>query len=381
MTILARSIQKAEQRGTVMKRISRFHSFIRIAIIGGVVLLLTAMPLLAKGGKDIILVLDTSLSMAGFGGKNIIGDVKRSIGNYIDKNVQDGDRVTFMTFDTEVRTYPTVFVDDDNDRDILKKYISMIQASGKWTYTYKMILSVFEKAEELEKKKDGRQTMIVVMTDAIDDPPPGSKDHWDIKNISKKYGQKDWWVYLVAFNDLKSNDKLRNEIARVAKNTKMINETEPDTALGKEMAQDVKKLEAESQNRWIWVVVALLVLLLILALIIIIRKMTNIKVTGRLEYWNTDVIEPYIVHFDLGKRGVKQALIGKGAGCLLHIRDINLKAPFVLKAVRHGGAVRLQLSAPEGSGVEVINRESPDGFIEDGDMIKATNYTFKYFAS
>ena len=72
--------------------------------------------------KDVILVLDTSLSMVGYQGKNIMDDVKKSVYTYID-SLQDGDRVTFVTFDEELKIYPQVVIDDQNDRDIVKKYI------------------------------------------------------------------------------------------------------------------------------------------------------------------------------------------------------------------------------------------------------------------
>ena len=135
--------------------------------------------LFARKSKNIVLVLDTSMSMVGqAGGRDILGKVKKSIMEYIDQSVEDGDRVTFVTFDTDARIYPTVLVDDDNDRDILKKYITMTEAAGLWTYTYKMIYKVFQAAEKLEKEEDGRNTEIVIMTDAIDDPPPGEANRF-----------------------------------------------------------------------------------------------------------------------------------------------------------------------------------------------------------
>ena len=92
--------------------------------------------------KDVVLVLDTSLSMIGYQGRNIMDDVKKSVYTYID-SLQDGDRVTFVTFDEDVKIYPQVVIDDQNDRDIVKKYISVTEAKGQWTYTLKMLQTVF----------------------------------------------------------------------------------------------------------------------------------------------------------------------------------------------------------------------------------------------
>jgi len=128
------------------------------AIIAILLLLLVAQftlatkDTMARQSKDIILVLDTSMSMIGrAGGKDILEKVKRSINDYIDQ-VGDGDRVTFVTFESDVKIYPTVLVDDDNDRDIIKKYISMTEATGLWTYTHKMIMKVFDEAEKLHRR-------------------------------------------------------------------------------------------------------------------------------------------------------------------------------------------------------------------------------------
>ncbi|HPG52628.1 MAG TPA: VWA domain-containing protein, partial [Spirochaetota bacterium] len=166
------------------------------AIISILLLLVTAQFTIglsdaaARQSKDIILVLDTSLSMVGqAGAQNILDKVKRSIGDYIGQ-VEEGDRVTFMTFDVDTRIYPTVLINDENDRDILKKYITMTEATGLWTYTYKMIVKVIETADSLEKEKDGRQTEIVIMTDAIDDPPPGDMKKFDIHALMDKAGKK-----------------------------------------------------------------------------------------------------------------------------------------------------------------------------------------------
>ena len=104
----------------------------------------------AEKNKDVIIILDTSLSMVGQAqGRDIFDRAKSSIRDYIDQ-VRDGDRITFATFDTDVKIFPPVIVDDQNDRDILKKYITMTEASGLWTNTYQMIIKVLEFTNKLE---------------------------------------------------------------------------------------------------------------------------------------------------------------------------------------------------------------------------------------
>ncbi|MCP4137078.1 MAG: VWA domain-containing protein [bacterium] len=170
-----------------------------------------------SGGKqkDLILVFDTSTSMAGrgeTGGRNILDKTKGSIEHVIDK-LEDGDRLTFVTFDKEIKIYPSVIVDDENDRDILKKYISMIEAKGKWTYTSKMIKAVMQKAEELSSADSERTIKIVVITDGMDNPPPQfRKNKLSLDSISKQYDASAWWIYLI---DFKSQKGSREDPAKV----------------------------------------------------------------------------------------------------------------------------------------------------------------------
>jgi hypothetical protein len=297
--------------------------------------------------------------------------------------VEDGDRVTFVTFDTDVKIYPTVLVDDDNDRDILKKYISMTEATGLWTYTYKMIMKVFDEAEKLEKEKSGRPTEIVIMTDAIDDPPPSELKKFNLKDFAQKYGKRsNLWVYILSFTNFKSSNaakKLGKDISLITEKVKIIETAEPEK--GKEaLIADEKKVEKESRNIIIPIIIAGACILLVLAVIFFIKRLSDLRVVGKLEYWNNEIIEPYLQHFDLSRKPGREAMIGKGLGCTVNIRDINIKAPIAIKAIRHEGAVRMRLVDNESAKAEMVNRQS-DGLLQDGDIFKAGNYTFKYFAS
>jgi hypothetical protein len=339
---------------------------------------------LAKPNKDIILVLDTSMSMLGYaGGKDILIEVKKSIGNYIDKYCDDNDRVTFITFDSEVRIYPTVYVDDDNDREILKKYITMTQAKGLWTSTCDMLSSVFERGSQLEKVEKKYQVVIVIMTDGIDDPPPGVNRRCDIKTLKDKYGVKDsWWVYLLPFSDFKKSQavkKLQSDIKPIVPKVKIIESKTPEEGIGTKLPSDVKKLEAEQESVIIPLMTAIAVIAFIVLLIMLVKRFAGMKVSGRLEYWNNEVLDPYIFQYDLKRRQMREVLIGKGVGCVIDIRDYNLKAPFLIRAERLSGAVRMKIITRGSVTIEMVNREAGH-FLNDGDMFKAGNFTFKYHA-
>lgn len=343
-----------------------------------------AQGLQARQNKDVMLVLDTSMSMIGrAGGTDILEKVRTSISRYIDQSVQDGDRVTFVTFDTDVRIYPPVMVDDDNDRDIIKKYISMTEATGMWTYTYKMITKVFQEADKIEKDKHGRQMEIVILTDAIDDPPPNDMKRYDFKEFAKKYGKKvDMNVYVLSFTDVEKSDagkQLFKDLGLISDNVKIIQTNDPEK--GKDqLVEDEKKKEAAGRSILIPVLIAVGCIAAVLLILFLVKRLSDLKVQGKLEYWNNEVIEPYTQRFDLARRPAREVLIGKGLGCVLNIRDINIKKPFAIKAVRHEKAIRMQLIAGEGSNVEMTNRQS-DGLLQDGDIFQAGNFTFKFFAS
>lgn len=335
----------------------------------------------AEKNKDVIIVLDTSLSMTGQAqGRDIFDRAKSSIRDYIDQ-VKDGDRITFATFDTDVRIFPSVIVDDQNDRDILKKYITMTEASGLWTNTYQMIIKVLEFTNKFEKETE-RPTDIVIMTDGIDDPPPGNKA-LNFDEFAKKYGKKqDLWVYVISFTSIANSEaarKMEKDLGLVSDSVSVIETDDPEK--GKDQVIEEGKKRASGRcTILVPLLIALGVIILILVVLFLVRRFTELKVSGRLEFWNNEIIEPYMQNFDLARRPVREAVIGKGLGCVLNIRDINIKKPFSIKAVRHEGAIRMALVDNDNTRAELVNRQ-PDGLLADGDIFKVGNYTFKYFQS
>jgi len=253
--------------------------------------------------KDVILVLDTSLSMVGYQGKNILESVKGSVNAYID-SLQDGDRVTFVTFDEGVKAYPQVLIDDQNDRDIVKKYISTTEAHGKWTYTLEMLKTVFALADQLTKESARnnaelkRNVVIVIMSDGLDDPPPGKyKEKFDLKKVAAQYSGNDWWIYLVNLDELQKSKEisaaqknLLKELSNVSGNTSMLDGSNPDQAINDELRKDIERKEREQFYRLLTIVAGLLILILLITLIII--KIRSIKITGHLEYWNHELLKP-----------------------------------------------------------------------------------------
>ena len=81
----------------------------------------------AREQKDMILVLDTSLSMIGSGGRNIMAGVKEGLDKFIDQL-----EVPSSLSRHRSKLYPIVYIHDKNDKDILK---NMSLGRGERTLT------------------------------------------------------------------------------------------------------------------------------------------------------------------------------------------------------------------------------------------------------
>lgn len=358
-----------------MKTTAKVFSSVAIALF-----LMVFLSCSKNSGKEVILVLDTSYSMAGKGGQNIIGQVKKSIDKYIDE-LESGTSVTFITFDEDVKVYPSVTVNSKNDRDILKKYISVTEVKGKWTYTLKMIQTVFERAELVQR--EGRQPLIVVMTDGLDDPPPSNRSkHLLMKDISKKFNDKDWWIFFVDFSTLKSNQKLafKDELQKVSKNTMILKgDKNPEKAINQDLKAEVKKLD-DRRGPGVLMIVLLIVAVAAALGGVYAWRMSQLKVAGRIEYWNNEVVRPVVESHNLTRHRARAVAIGRGMDCTLKIQEFEYKTPFVIAAVRQSGKIVPAVFPGKGWKIEFVNREY-DGTLVDGDIFKAGNYTIKYYAS
>lgn len=341
------------------------------------------------GGKDMILVLDTSLSMIGKGGggKNIFPKVKDSLGKFISK-LDEGDTLTVMTFDTGVTTYPTVKITGDNDKNIVKQYVSLVEAKGQWTHTMKMMKTVFEKAQELEQRQTGRQQVIVVLTDGLDDPPPALRgEAFNLKKVSSAYSGKEWFIYLVNFGELKKNKRIaqvERDLKTITPNTKVIHgDKGPQKAIETDLQRDVDRSVAERRERdksffTSPLFIAIIVIVLLLVVLFFLNRYSKVKVTGSLEYYNHALLDPYVENYNLTNQHLREVLIGT-VGCNLNIRDLEVKYPVKIRAERKKGKIVLELYPPEGVVPEFVNRDAGN-FIEDGDKLVLANYTFKYMA-
>ncbi len=335
------------------------------------------------GGRDLIVVLDTSRSMIGQGGKNIFPQVRESLKKFINE-IQPGDSLTIVTFDEKTEVRPTIAVRDDNDREIVNSLLSSVKAEGMWTYTMGMLRDVFRLAEGFEKKNPERKQVIMMLTDGLDDPPPGRrKEKFNIRDAAKGYEGKEWYIYLVNFGDLKNNSRFKevqDELrSTMTKNVELI-EGGKGPAEAVEGVQQTIQRQRESERSffetpWFFVLLIILVLIILLWLY---KMYSKIKVAGSLENYNYTLLDPYVNVANLGRFHLREVKVGK-SGADVHLRDFDFQKPFVIRAERSKGKIVCRLMLPEGVSAEFINRDAGE-FLNDGDVFKVANYSFKFIA-
>lgn len=351
--------------------------------------LLGPVNLNAATNKEVILVLDTSLSMKGYGkgAKDIFESVKSSVNVYIDTQLQDGDKVTFVTFDEQVKVFPRIMLDDQNDRDILKKYISMTEAHGEWTHMLIMLQQVFALAKNLSDENasgDKRDVVIVIMTDGIDDPPPG-KETFTLKSVADQYqGNDQWWIYVVNLKEMEKTGKISESLKQFSENLKTVSDntmildgSDPDKAINEDMKADMEKRELVQQK--VIPAVAIILALAILIGLFIYLRLKKLQIKGSLEYWNHELLKPEVFRFDLAPLGAREIIVGRVLGCNVKIRDYESRLPFSLKAKSQKGGVVLLLSHAGDLEVGFKNKEY-DGFVNNGDIFTASNFSFRYLS-
>lgn len=324
-----------------------------------------------------IIVLDTSLSMVGKGGKNIMPQVKDSLTRFVEK-FNAGDTFTFVTFDSEVEFYPTVDIKNDSDKDIVKKYISMVEAHGQWTFTMQMFAEVLKKVNELEASDSTKQVEIIVLTDALDDPPPSErKKALDIKELSKGYSAQDWFIYLVNLSDLKNSDQMKEIIAAVP-DINIIDPSNADDPLkdipSAESSDSVKK---PSPLAKLWGYILIPFLLLLIIAIVYFKHVSDIKLIGYIDYKNYSVLSATFETINLQRYASRSISIGRDSLCELRIPDFETNKPVILEARSIKGSIQVVINSERGSKVEYLENKS-DQFLSNGTKFRVGGYDFIY---
>jgi hypothetical protein len=150
------------------------------------------------GSRDVVLIIDTSKSMKGAGGyANIFGAVKSTSLDLV-KALSDGDTFTLITYDSITRVFPTVVLRDETDRRRVSDVIQSLAAAGNWTYTADALKAGLAEADRLQGLYPGHGKFVAILTDGINDPPPGERAAAPtLAEVTKPYAGKPWYVFQV----------------------------------------------------------------------------------------------------------------------------------------------------------------------------------------
>ncbi len=148
-------------------------------------------------GRDLVLVVDLSETMVGkAGGTDIFAAVKQTAKSLI-ADLAVGDTVTLVTFDRAARVQPTVTLLSETERLRLYSAVDDLAAKGKWTYTADGLRASLEEAQRLEQAAPGHQKVVLVLTDGLNNPPPGAQEDLKLRDVTSRYVGKPWFVYQV----------------------------------------------------------------------------------------------------------------------------------------------------------------------------------------
>jgi hypothetical protein len=362
-----------------------FSSVFKAAVLFAAAAVFYVSPAFA-GDKDVVLVLDTSMSMVGeAGGKDIMPQVRDSLTRFVDR-LETGDTFTFATFDTATRFWPMVEIKHESNKNILKEYIaSGIEVKGKWTFTRDMLEKVIAKGKEINSKNPKRKLLIVILTDAMDDPPPAAKrKHIKLKDYAGNDDKENWYMFFVNLGD-KNNPliaKLSNEVAAdVTKKTMVIQgQDDPSKAVNQDVESTLDKENAEKRKsallKALYVLIPIFALLLA-ALAWFLYRRSLLKVKGTLEYKPAYHLKGESKSIDLTPFGLAKVTIGRNSLDQYRLTEFEERKPLTLKAERFQSAIKVVIDEELGSQAEFLN-EKKESFLRDGDIFKAGGFLFTY---
>ena len=173
-------------------------------------------PVLAdtrKDNIDVIIALDKSLSM-----ENKIGGVREWVNSsIIDQLLIPGDSIIVVAFYGKADVIISQTVKDDADKKALQATISKIRGNGRYTDIGNALDVV--RAQIADRQSDGREKYILLLTDGIQEAPPGSKyftrdgkfNHEFLAN-TKTIQEKGWKIMILGIGTDTAAKDLAHEL-------------------------------------------------------------------------------------------------------------------------------------------------------------------------
>ena len=342
--------------------------------------LILALFCFACGGpKDYILMIDTSASMVF--GERVMEKVKAGIDDFID-DLDVGDTITVMGFDTVPRLYKTYTIKNEKDKKHPIQKVLRLQAKGAYTDMGAMLNAIRKQSKKLQA--EGRQLYIVVMSDGLDDPPPSRRN--------KKYGQIqldfvrgsssffDFWnepyVYYVSLGKLKDK-KLVEKLQKLSTKTKSIQAGPDGTAALKNVSDDINRSD---WYQILLVTLAILSALLLVALLVLFAYylMNRHRLQGVLVYYDEYVGKSMSETFNMQALQQNRLLLGRKPQTDCKVRGFGIKFNLTLRARFHGNEMCLKPKAKEWELYEFEQLPRYSNLIAPGEKFKVGGFVFHY---
>jgi hypothetical protein len=191
---------------------------------------------------------------------------------------------------------------------------------------------------------------------------------------------------MMNFGEAKKNKALAKQLAGISKYSKIIDATKTDVtkkeqvqdAIEKGLKQNIEEMAEKKQEGSYpinTILIAVIVIALVLGAFFYLKRFSELKLYGKLDYWDHTMISPYQKTFDLTKQNTKEVVIGKAGN--LRISEIEINDPFIISSVRDSGQIKNAIISGKGYNIEFANRD-PGRFLQSGDIFKVANYTFRY---
>lgn len=358
-----------------------------LAAIRSFALFATALLVMSACGRNprnLLVVLDTSGSM--IGPQKTMDKVRGSLPRLLE-TVQKGDSVTLVSFDEAVRTGETIRIDKEEDKKKVLDQAAALRPEGMYTDMVNMVAAVREKSAQLEKSGD---IVIVILTDGMDDPRPGSRrDRFNLEVLRSPEAPpiKEYYIYYVNLGTLK-DEKLEAKLKSISPQVKVV-QGKPGGSAAEQtgidtVSSDIRTATLLGSVKRIWqtytkeILIGAGALLGLIALILFIRWFRNrYKAEGKLSYYEDGVSFPMKTDYTLNKLQTAEFTIGATLGSNVRVRGLGTQERLSFRAKGAKGRSYLVPSGRATSVMKVIAQKQK-GLISTGDRFKIGNFIFEY---
>lgn len=208
-----------------------------------------------RAAIDWIFLLDTSKTMLGQGkaqGKNIFADVKQSMHDFLNNQVQVGDSVQLIPFDSQSRPAPPTFIGTPRDKEYVRRAITDVPAKGNYTYIAEAIQTARYIIQERTQSPRGaatRKYAVIIFTDGIDEPPPNARDRVDLKSALLGFPERDALFYFVNLGDTSSANTLYGAMTGNTRFKENIENSPRGENVAEAVARILGKIERETAEK------------------------------------------------------------------------------------------------------------------------------------